>query len=492
MKVEEWEKGNQKSSFYFRPYKKKAAENESSEEQTFLYVHQEEWQKGLLTTYGNTITLMDATYKTTKYSIPLFFLCVKTNVNYTVVTEFVLQSENTNHIFEALSIIKSWTPSWDPKYFITDYSDAEMSAVSMLFPQTQFYLCDFHREQAWERWVKNRKHGLSEIQATTLLDLLRDCANAPVNSTVQNEPSDYLFKKALKCITSSDIWNNNKEVQQWLSPMWLSCPKLWARSYRDQAYHAAVNTTNGVESQNKLLKYSYLPRRKNITISRLATVLYKDFNPEIHHKYLFLNYKSSSFYRTYNDFVPSYLHGRPRQVILHCLERKSSSRKYDESDITTQDTISGVFIIKGSSSKLHRVNFGTTTGELSCTCHDWIEWRIPCKHFFAVFRFFEKWRWDSLPEQYKCQPHISSSVGETKNNTPSCTHTDTVKEDVPYMNQTELPTKKVSLFNCNLHVCSYVCIMHFFLFLKAFNNCLPANSASGDPSNLEGIRVPFM
>ena len=164
----------------------------------------------------------------------------------------------------------------------------------------------------------------------------------------------------------------------------------------------------------------------------------------------------------------------------------------DQISPCTQDTISGVFIIKGSSSKLHRVNFGTTTGEPSCTYHDWIQWRIPCKHFFAVFRFFEKWQWDSLPEQYKCQPHISSSVGETKNNTPSCTHTDTVKEDVPYINQTELPTKKVSLFNCNLHVCSYVCIMHFFWFLKAFNNCLPANSTSGDPSNLEGIRVPFI
>ena len=45
MIVEEWEKGNLKYSFYFRPYGKKAAENESSEEQkTLLYVHQEEWQ----------------------------------------------------------------------------------------------------------------------------------------------------------------------------------------------------------------------------------------------------------------------------------------------------------------------------------------------------------------------------------------------------------------------------------------------------------------
>ena len=105
-----------------------------------------------------------------------------------------------------------------------------------------------------------------------------------------------------------------------------------------------LSTTNGVESQNKLLKYSYiLPRRKNITISRLATVLYEEFNPDIHHKYLFLNYKTSSSYRTYNDFVPHYLHGRPRQVIIHCLERKSSSRKYDQSDIISQDTIAGVY-----------------------------------------------------------------------------------------------------------------------------------------------------
>ena len=63
---------------------------------------------------------MDTTYKTTKYSLSLFFLCVKTNVNYTVVAEFVIESENTDQIFEALSVIKLWKPDWNPKYFITD------------------------------------------------------------------------------------------------------------------------------------------------------------------------------------------------------------------------------------------------------------------------------------------------------------------------------------------------------------------------------------
>ena len=54
-----------------------------------------------------------------------------------------------------------------------------MSAINKLsFPKDRAI---FHREQAWERWVKDR----TEIQAATLLDLLRDCVNAPVNCTVE-------------------------------------------------------------------------------------------------------------------------------------------------------------------------------------------------------------------------------------------------------------------------------------------------------------------
>ena len=54
---------------------------------------------------NNHITI-DATYKTTKYDLAFFFLCVKTNVNYTVVAEFV-QSESANEIADALTIMES-------------------------------------------------------------------------------------------------------------------------------------------------------------------------------------------------------------------------------------------------------------------------------------------------------------------------------------------------------------------------------------------------
>jgi hypothetical protein len=40
----------------------------------FLYVHQTPWQKRLLSLYGNEIALLDATYRTTRYSLPLYFL----------------------------------------------------------------------------------------------------------------------------------------------------------------------------------------------------------------------------------------------------------------------------------------------------------------------------------------------------------------------------------------------------------------------------------
>ena len=98
LKIAEWKAQNPTGSYHFRPYSRKSTSTSSPEpavgdilsdsepaeeeyEETLLYVHQEKWQKDLLSQYGNTLTLIDATYKTTKYTIPLFFVCVKTNVS---------------------------------------------------------------------------------------------------------------------------------------------------------------------------------------------------------------------------------------------------------------------------------------------------------------------------------------------------------------------------------------------------------------------------
>ena len=110
-KVKDWRKEDPNRKFFFRPYKlvkggeehleddiKKYTRSKDSNgefnphhvkskqfEEKLLYVHQEKWQRDLLNRYRNNICLMDATYRTTKYVLPLFFVIVNTNAGYKVV-----------------------------------------------------------------------------------------------------------------------------------------------------------------------------------------------------------------------------------------------------------------------------------------------------------------------------------------------------------------------------------------------------------------------
>ena len=78
-----------------------------------------------------------------------FYLCEDKRV-ISVVAEFIIQSESAEQISVALAVIKRLNPTWNPSYFMMNYSDAEMAAVQNVFPSTQIFVCDFHCEQAWE------------------------------------------------------------------------------------------------------------------------------------------------------------------------------------------------------------------------------------------------------------------------------------------------------------------------------------------------------
>lgn len=150
MKIEEWKKSAPNDSFHFRSYKdgnvgseverecyfynengdriddkENLKENNDNEKkgQRLLFVHQTENQKRFLKRYGNVICLLDATYKTTKYAIPLFFVAVKTNVDYQVVGSFATQDETTHAIKEALQVLKGWNSLWQPQCFMVDNFD---------------------------------------------------------------------------------------------------------------------------------------------------------------------------------------------------------------------------------------------------------------------------------------------------------------------------------------------------------------------------------
>ena len=252
LKLQEWESSHPDSTFYFRLHVTKDKQPPTENDKHFTLQHRgadftsapetvvmhnnlnkhfsrfikpSGKRKWYIAKYRNTMTLLDATYKTTMYDLALFFVTVQTNAGYTVAAEFLVHSETNEQIEEALNILKQWNPLWSPVYFMCDYSEAEILAIETAFPCASVYLCDFHREQCWERWVKNHKHGLTDIEASELLDLLRDCAWAPPCGD-NGKQQEYHYQQAVERLKASPVWKTHEQVQIWLTTGWLSIPKV--------------------------------------------------------------------------------------------------------------------------------------------------------------------------------------------------------------------------------------------------------------------------
>ena len=149
-----------------------------------------------------------------------------------------------------------------------------------------------------------------------------------------------------------------------------------------------------------------------MTLSSIATILIEDYLPDAHRKYLFQNFQQSPHYRSYNDNIPAYLQGRPRNTILHCLDRKGSSNKFTAEDIADIDAQQGVFSVCSSKGKIYTVDFGKNSADKlpSCTCVDWRTHHIPCKHLFMIFQHRTQWSWDSLPKEYLESAYLTLTV----------------------------------------------------------------------------------
>ena len=146
-KVMEWKQLLPDDKFFFRPI---CCDDSTADEATkdipkcldghgkkgLLFVHQTTNQRRLLNKYGNDICLLDATYRTTKYAMPFFQLCVKTNVDYQVVAVFVTQFEDSLTLFEPLQMLRDWNPEWKAQHFMVDFCESEINAVQKVFPGT--------------------------------------------------------------------------------------------------------------------------------------------------------------------------------------------------------------------------------------------------------------------------------------------------------------------------------------------------------------------
>lgn len=99
-----------------------------------VFVHQSQWQLDMLRCYKSSVCLIDTTYNTTVYGKPLFMLCMLTNSGYVIVGTFLCTDEQAGSIAAGLQIFSDWCPEWKPKWVMSDFSEAKISAAESVFP----------------------------------------------------------------------------------------------------------------------------------------------------------------------------------------------------------------------------------------------------------------------------------------------------------------------------------------------------------------------
>jgi hypothetical protein len=99
-----------------------------------VFIHQSRWQQRMLQLYGSDICLIDATYRTTAYDLPLVCLAVATNVGFVNVASMLLVDEKAETVAAGLRKLAAWNPDWRPKYFMSDFHEAQISALESTFP----------------------------------------------------------------------------------------------------------------------------------------------------------------------------------------------------------------------------------------------------------------------------------------------------------------------------------------------------------------------
>ena len=79
-------------------------------------------------------------------------------------------------------------------------------------------LCDFHREQAWERWLSCNDNNM-RLHKDAVLQLLRDIASAETEDK---------YEKMQLALKNSYAWKLPKanKLRNWIDKTWLPCYKV--------------------------------------------------------------------------------------------------------------------------------------------------------------------------------------------------------------------------------------------------------------------------
>lgn len=115
------------------------------------------------------------------------------------------------------------------------------------------FLCDFHKEQSWERWLSNKDHGV-HLEKKEILAMFRN---------ISHSENKLEFENSLIELKSSNIWKKSSKLQEYFQNTWEPVIKKWVWYFRNDEFIIHVKTNNGLESLNGELKNCYLSKHRD-------------------------------------------------------------------------------------------------------------------------------------------------------------------------------------------------------------------------------------
>ena len=105
--------------------------------QTFIFCYQTHSQQWLIKRYNHICFLVEieaASNMKCALSYKVYCLLVQTNVDFQAVGVIVVSKQRNYGLIEGLKRFREWNISWNPDYFLVDYSVDIQEAISAVFP----------------------------------------------------------------------------------------------------------------------------------------------------------------------------------------------------------------------------------------------------------------------------------------------------------------------------------------------------------------------
>ena len=136
---------------------------------------------------------------------------------------------------------------------MVDSDSGEILSLENIFPSILVFLCDFHREQAWNCWVNKRTNNVFMIADDVKGRLWR----------IANSRTVAECSVAVNGLCTWDHFNN--QLADYFNKTWYPELTKWCLAYRPDDLFPC-NTNNGTESLNESLRYTELDGYNSLVV----------------------------------------------------------------------------------------------------------------------------------------------------------------------------------------------------------------------------------